>query len=140
MNRGQFRRNIFLEDKGRERLGRGHSDVDIDFSLAVFHEVYLGVGELDLVGGAYAGERRTVDGGRKKLRGGFAREEDPVLDGYPDLPAQALLGADRYVGIAFSCYRFVNPVAIGIYLIFHPLNPLQRSPCRAQIYGPSWLT
>ena len=66
-------------------------------SLAVFHEVRLGVSELDLVGGADAGEEGAVAGGRKELRGGFAREEDPAL-GHPDLPAHALLGADRHVG------------------------------------------
>src|SRR5262245_36523467 len=75
------------------------SDVGVDSSLAVFHQVRLGVGELDLVGGADAGEEGPVDGGRKELRGGFAREEDPALDGHPDLPAQALLGADRHVRV-----------------------------------------
>src|SRR4249920_3441375 len=78
---------------------RGHSDVGIDFSLAVFHKVCLGVREHDFVGGADAGEKCAVNGGRKELRGGFAREEDPVLDGRSYLPAQALLGADRHVGV-----------------------------------------
>ena len=73
------------------RMGAsGHSDVGVDLSLAVFHEVRLGVGKHDLVGGADAGKERAVDGGRKELRGGFAREEDPVIDRCPDLPAQAL--------------------------------------------------
>ena len=78
---------------------RRYSDVGIDFSLVVFHEVCLGVGEHDFVGGADAGEKCAVNGGRKELRGGFAREEDPVLDGRSYLPAQALLGANRHVGV-----------------------------------------
>ena len=84
------------------------SDVGVDSSLAVFHEVRLGVSELDLVGGADAGEEGAVDGGRKELRGGFAREEDSALDGHPDLPAQALLGADRHVGVRAE---FTPPMA-----------------------------
>ena len=69
---------------------RGHSDVGIDFSLAVFHKVCLGVREHDFVGGADAGEKCAVNGGWKELRGGFARKEDPVLDGRSYLPAQTL--------------------------------------------------
>src|SRR5262245_66083635 len=55
--------------------------------------------EHDFVGGTDAGEKRAVYGSRKELRGGFAREEDPVLEGYPDLSAQALLGADRHIRV-----------------------------------------
>jgi hypothetical protein len=43
----------------------------VESFLAVFHEVRLGVGEHNLVGDADAGEKRTVDGGRKELRSGF---------------------------------------------------------------------
>jgi hypothetical protein len=43
----------------------------VEFFLAVFHEVRLGVGEHNPVGDADAGEKRTVDGGRKELRSGF---------------------------------------------------------------------
>src|SRR5262245_66263199 len=55
--------------------------------------------EHDFVGGTNAGEKRAVYGSRKELRGGFAREENPVLEGYTYLSAQALLGADRHIGV-----------------------------------------
>ncbi len=72
---------------GEDGRVRGHSDVGVDVSLAIFHEVCLGVGKHNLVGRADAGKECAVDGGRKELRSGFAREEDPVLDGHADLPA-----------------------------------------------------
>lgn len=70
------------------------SHVEINRSGAVFHEVFLGVGEHDFVGGSHSGEEGTVDRGREILGGRFAGEEDPVFDGHADLAAQALFGAD----------------------------------------------
>src|SRR5215475_14399117 len=75
------------------------SDVNVDSSMAVFHEICLSVGGHDFVGGTDAGEKRAVYGSRKELRGGFAREEDPVIEAYPYLSAQGLFGADRHIRV-----------------------------------------
>jgi len=50
----------------------GNSDVNVDCSPIVFHEVCLGIGEHDLVGGAHAGQATfglTAAAGSRALSG-----------------------------------------------------------------------